>query len=91
MSPRELPTQTTTTSSPHAGRLDVALRALYALSHKAARRLITSHKISVDGVIKSRWETEVAQGASITFTPNAPNLSKQSAFGARVVFQDDAR
>ena len=85
-----LPTKLTTLPSPIDGRLDTALRAMYALSHKAARRLITTHKVSVNGVVHHRWETEVDQGALVTINPAAPNLSKQSALGAHLVFQDDA-
>ena len=84
------PTKLTTQASPIEGRLDAALRAMYALSHKAARRLITTHKVSVDGVGHHRWETPVSRGALITINPSAPNLEKQRALGAHLVFQDDA-
>ena len=84
------PTRLTTAPSPIEGRLDAALRAMYALSNKAARRLITTSKVSVDGVVSDRWETPVTNEMMITVNPSAPNLSKQSALGARLVYQDDA-
>ena len=93
LSPSELlppPTKLTTLASPIAGRLDTALRSMYALSHKAARRLITTHKVSVDGVSMDRWEAPVLQGSLITIHPSAPNLSKKRALGAQLIFQDDA-
>ena len=88
--PAPLPTKLTTEPSPIEGRLDAALRAMYALSHKAARRLITTHKVSVDGVGSHRWETQVSEGSLITINPNAPNLAKQKSLGAQLVFQNDA-
>jgi 23S rRNA-/tRNA-specific pseudouridylate synthase len=84
------PTKLTTDPSPIEGRLDAALRAMYALSHKAARRLITTYKVSVDGVGSYRWETQVSEGSLITINPSAPNLAKQKSLGAQLIFQDDA-
>ena len=85
-----LPTKLSTLPSPIAGRLDTALRSMYALSHKAARRLITTHKVSIDGIGMDRWEAPVLQGSMITINPSAPNLSKNRALGAQLIFQDDA-
>jgi 23S rRNA pseudouridine1911/1915/1917 synthase len=85
-----LPQGTSSEPSPMDGRLDYALRSLYNLSHKAARKLISTGKVSVSGERSLRWETKVTLGELITVTPTAPNPAKSESLGAKLVFQDDA-
>lgn len=76
--------------SPITGRLDAALRSLYRLSNKGARKLISTGKVSVSEIVCEQWETPVAMGEKITVNPNAPNPSKRVALGASLIYQDSA-
>ena len=89
-SPTPLPTKTSDAESPIGGRLDTALRSLYQLSNKGARKLISTGKVSVSEVVCDRWETPVALGEKITVNPSAPNPAKHVALGATLVYQDTA-
>ena len=72
------------------GRLDAALRAQLSLTHKAARRLISTGKVSVNGALALKWEAKVRRGDAITVEMNAPNPKRSESLGAVLVFQDDA-
>ena len=72
------------------GRLDSVLRQMLELSHKATRKLISTGKVSVEGVTELRWETPVKRGNRIDVNPAAPNPSRLKAFGATLIYQDDA-
>ena len=85
-----LPPKISYVKSPITGRLDAALRASYHLSHKAARKLISTGKVSVGEVPSLLWETPVSEGDVLTVNPTAPNPAKREALGATLVFQDEA-
>lgn len=85
-----LPQELSIAKSPMNGRLDQALRTLYQLSHKQARKLISTGKVKVNGELGLKWETQVKQDDEIRVQPNAPNPSKREALGATLVFQDQA-
>lgn len=72
------------------GRLDASLRAQSSLSHKATRKLISTGKVLVNGAPQSRWEFPVRPGDLISVDMLARNPKKDEAFGATVLFQDDA-
>ena len=86
----ELPLGITEVQSRIKGRLDSSLRNLFQLSHKAARKLISTGKISVSGELSLKWETAVKLGELIVINTNAPNPSKREALGATLVYQDQA-
>ena len=86
----ELPLGITQVKSPIKGRLDSSLRHLFKLSHKAARKLISTGKITVSGELSLKWETAVKLGEIILINTNAPNPSKREALGATLVYQDQA-
>jgi len=73
-----------------AGRLDAVLRAQLALTHKAARRLISTGKVRVNGALALKWETPVRRGDDLAVEMNAPNPKRSESLGAVLVFQDDA-
>ncbi len=86
----KLPLGITQVRSPIKGRLDACLRSLYQLSHKAARKLISTGKVSVAGEVKVKWETPIKLGDFLEINTNAPNPSKREALGATLIYQDQA-
>ena len=72
------------------GRLDAAVRALYQRSHKAARKLISTGKVIVNGEAQQRWEYPVRAGDLISLNMSAPNPKKGESLGATLLYQDDA-
>lgn len=72
------------------GRLDVSLRAQTLLSHKATRKLISTGKVLVNGAVQLRWEYPVRAGDLVSVNMLAPNPKKGEAFGATILYQDDA-
>ena len=68
-----LPKSISNVNSPLTGRLDAAIRSAYDLSHKAARKLISTGKVSVSGIQSVRWETAISEGEVITINPLAPS------------------
>lgn len=86
----ELPLGLTRIKSSFEGRLDGSLRSHFRLSHKAARKLISTGKVSVSDELSLKWETPVKLGEVIVIDTNAPNPSKREALGATLIYQDQA-
>ena len=76
--------------SPYSSRLDHLIRQVFTLSHKKARKLITSGKITVRGRVHTQWETKVNPNDWVEVNLNASNPKKKEALGAKLIYQDDA-
>ena len=72
------------------GRLDAQLRINFSLSHKRARKLISTGKVTVNGQHRDRWESSVRHGDRVHVQMSAPNQKRKESLGARLVFQDDS-
>lgn len=71
-------------------RLDTSLRTQYELSHKAARKLISTGKVYVNQVLQQRWEFHLQAGDQVSVLMNAANPKKNESLGATLIYQDDA-
>ena len=76
--------------APCSGRLDHLIRNTFTLSHKKARKLITTGKIKVRSRTQSQWETQVNQNDWVEVNLNASNPKKKEVFKAALVHQDDS-
>jgi 23S rRNA pseudouridine1911/1915/1917 synthase len=76
--------------APISGRLDHLIRQVFKLSHKRARKLITTGKIKVRTRLHRQWETQVNQSDWIEVNLNASNPKKKEVFNAHLVHHDDS-
>ena len=76
--------------SPSTGRLDHLIRQIFTLSHKKARKLITTGKVKVRSKTHLQWETQVNQNDWIEINLNASNPKKKEVFKASLIHQDDS-